>query len=216
MNEYTEQIRRIGEHNDVDSRSNLPVPLHTFSFCEILFYGYLLNRLKSLETVIQANQTAVANLNKVIVQLQDGFKQCVEIAIACQKQTAELLNNNIERYVLNPVIETVVFLCDEINKLKSVADGKAENISDELEISLQLAQDKLAHLDIERITASAVDCFDSARHAVCGYEETSDNNLHGKINKIVTMGIFYRGKVLTPARVKIYRYCENKKLETTN
>ncbi|OHB49694.1 MAG: nucleotide exchange factor GrpE [Planctomycetes bacterium GWF2_41_51] len=197
-----------------NNENNLPTPLNTFSFCEVLFYIYLLNRLKSFEDTAYANCLTITKLNETISQLEKSFTQCLEITCACQKQTAELLNNNIERHALNPAIETVVFLYDEIRQLKSVSEKNAVKLSSEIDISLQLAHDKLAYLGIEKIMPLEGDCFDTAKHTVCGYEETEYPDLHTKINKTITPGILYRGKVITPARVKIYRYSKNS--ETIN
>jgi molecular chaperone GrpE (heat shock protein) len=66
-------------------------------------------------------------------------------------------------------------------------------------------REKLAQLDVQRITPAEGDQLEPKLHAVCGSIETPDEHLHGRIGQLVTPGIVYRGKVLQQARIVLFR-----------
>lgn len=156
-------------------------------------------------------------LEKTVDRLDQGFFECVNTAKSCQEQTAKFLNNELERHALNPAIKVVVVLADELYRLKDAfnqlqSDYKFNTLSQYLEMSRQLADDQLSYLDITRINPSAGQDYDHNAHEICSYTNSPDRGMHGKISSVITPGIIYRGKVLRPARVSVFRHNKTNKI----
>ncbi len=141
---------------------------------------------------------------------------CANIAVRqCQQQMAKLINRDIERFALDPAIETIVTLTDEILQANDVlnefsnnrdSDHNFKDILQQLQLSAEIAQDKLVHLGIERIKPQLEDVVEAQRHDVCSYLCTTDKELHGKVSSVLCEGILYRGIVLKQAKVSVHRY----------
>jgi hypothetical protein len=138
----------------------------------------------------------------------------VAILAACQRDTAGVLNHEIDRHAIHPAVETVVALAEELSHLKDCAsrlpDGSAggdgmDKLRTEIDISCTVAREKLANLDVQMIRPAEKEQLDAKVHSACGYIVTRDGELQGKISKLVTPGIAYRGKVLRQARVTVFR-----------
>jgi molecular chaperone GrpE (heat shock protein) len=108
----------------------------------------------------------------------------------------------------------VVALAEELSHLRDYAsqlshanlDGDGvDKLRAEIDVSCTVAREKLANLDVQRITPAEGEELDAQLHTVYGYTETAGGDLHGRISKLVTPGIAYRGKVLRQARVTVFR-----------
>ncbi|GAI32797.1 unnamed protein product [marine sediment metagenome] len=138
----------------------------------------------------------------------------MNIVQQCQQQTAQLVNHDLERHALNPAIETVVALADEIiradiaKKLTQEFESEValDLLHEKLHSSAEIARDRLTYLDIKKINPSSSDTAEPDKHNVCVAIETNNKSLHGKISSVLTEGIIYRGKILKQAKVSVYRY----------
>lgn len=169
--------------------------------------GVFGQRIRDLEEQLQRLGTIVEQQYR-----RDG--QHVAILAACQRDTAGILNHEVERHALHPAVEAVVALAEELSHLQDCArellDGgvsgdDVDKLRAEIDISCTVAREKLANLDVQRITPAEGEELDARTHAVCGCLETADENLLGKISKLMTPGIAYRDKVLRQARVILFR-----------
>jgi hypothetical protein len=133
---------------------------------------------------------------------------------ACQKETAAILNHEIQRRDLYPAIEALVALATELSHLAGQvqqlpaegADGdKANKLRQESALSCSIASERLAHLNVTMITPGEKENLDPQAHSVCSFVETTDKRLHKRIAQLVTPGILYQDKVLRPARVSVFR-----------
>jgi molecular chaperone GrpE (heat shock protein) len=205
----------------VQKQSNLAC-LDTFAPGSILYQQYIYARLGSLAEQLDKVKETLSGLEKAVGSLEQGLCRCVDAVRQCQQQTAMVLESQLERHALNPAIETVVFLAEEIFRLdktagklanRSADKTKVNRFTDDLRLSSQLAREKLCHLDIEQILPSSGDDLDTDRHIPCSCSDTDDEGLNGKISELITPGIAYRGKVLQKARVAVFR-CSEKRRST--
>ena len=176
----------------------------------VLSRGY-----KLIRRLLRRQHDRFVELAAVVQRQTTGFEQCLNTVRNCQEQTAKISNHEIERHSLNPAIESVVLLANELERLHGLATqmigegracAKVQKLIDDLAVSVQIAQDRLRYLDIEKISPSVNDCFDPKLHTVCSYSDTDDPLRSGCISEMITAGIIYRGKVLRPARVSVFRH----------
>jgi molecular chaperone GrpE (heat shock protein) len=188
--------------------------LTTYASSAVLFYGYVYGQLGVLGRKVHALEEQLDRLGASIEQQGRQHDEHVAILAACQRDTAIVLNHELDRHALHPAVEAVVALAEELSHLNDCAsqlpnvsvDGDGvDRLRAEMDISCSVAREKLANLDVQRITPAEGEQLDPKVHTVCGYVEMVDKNLHGRISKVVTPGIAYRGKVLRPARVLVFR-----------
>jgi len=79
---------------------------------------------------------------------------------ACQAEAAKALNHDLEKHVLHPALEAVVALADELCRAQTCVQqihdagssrGEVERLGSEIDLSCDIAREKLAHLDVQRI-----------------------------------------------------------------
>jgi hypothetical protein len=169
---------------------------------------------KCIARFLKHQKNCMARIESTIQKNAAGFERCVLILKGCQEQVARVLDHEIERHALNPAIETVALLVDEISRLEKLAKEFArqhqpcsdvQQIISEIAISNQIAADRLCHLDIIRIAPSNGEMIDPKSHAITAVTNTEDTHLNGLIDQTLTPGILYRGTVLRTARVKVFK-----------
>ena len=148
----------------------------------------------------------------------DNLERYWQIAADCQKQTAAFANNQFEKNALYPAIETVDSLTRLIDQIHNQTTNMSEaqiqcplfkDITSSIAQAAQVAQAKRQYLDIESIEPDELDDFDPNKHEIIQVVVTNDNSKHKKIKQTLVPGLIYRGKVLRPAKVSVYRYSEN-------
>ena len=185
--------------------------LTTFAPSMVLFIQYLYAQLAALMGQVRDMEDRLDRLGSIVERQYRQYKQDMAMLAACQKDTANVLNREMERHALHPAVEAVVTLAAELSHLQDCAgrllDGgdAADRLRKEIDICCTVAGETLANIDARRIAPSAGEPFDPKEHTVCGYVETSEEGLHGKIGMVVTPGILYRGHVLQQALVTILR-----------
>lgn len=184
---------------------------------QTLSAGSLERRMGSLDPVLKDLLTQTRRLARKVETFDRGYRQCLDIAAKCQEQATQALNHALERHALNPAVETVVALAEELFHLRDIAlqpntddspPGKLQTLADEISLAAQIAREKLDYLDIATITPSRADPIDPKKHSICRCTDTTDKALHGTVSQLVRPGIMYRGEVLRPAAVAVFRYCE--------
>ena len=145
----------------------------------------------------------------------EQIRLAIQTAASCQRATAEVLNRNFERHALNPAVLSVGALAEELLRINQIAQevkGKIsgcpalEPLIEAATIGSQLAQDRLAYLDIEKICPEQGEELDPARHETTSVEDTENPGLHRKVAQLVSPGLIYRGEVLRPAKVSVFRF----------
>lgn len=140
----------------------------------------------------------------------------------CQRKTADLINQKIERHALYPAVKSVNALASVIFELSAEADRLVQLYPENpamptlhhlLSDAERLAHDKQASLDIFVICPTDGDFLDSKRHEIVKAVVTDNAEQHGLIESTVTAGFVYRDEVLRPAKVCIYRFMEIKNQE---
>jgi molecular chaperone GrpE (heat shock protein) len=197
----------------VDSRNSL-TQLATFGPSAVLFYQYLYTQLGALSRQVCDMENRLGRLGTTVERQYRQYEQDVAMLAACQRDTAGALNRQIEKTALHPAVEAVVALAAELSHLQACAEGlpdggtsddAAGKLRQEIEICCTVADETLANINAKRIMPSPGEPLDPKEHAVCGYVETSEEGLLGKIGTVVTPGILYRGNVLRQARVTVLR-----------
>ena len=180
----------------------------------VLLCAHVYGQLGVFGQRVQALEEQLHRLGTIVEQQYRRDGQHVAILAACQRDTAGVLNHEVDRHALHPAVEAVVALAEELLHVQNCAgellDGgvsgdDVDKLRAEIEISCTVAMEKLANLDVQRITPAEGEELDTQLHVVCGYTETADEGLHGRISKLVTPGIAYRGEVLRQARVIVFR-----------
>jgi len=193
------------------------VCLSTFAPSAVLYQQYVYSQLNSLNQNFQELRIQIQHLNEIVQHQGQHCDQYVTIVANCQRDTAKVLNQELERHVLKPAVEAIVTLADELFHLDelvkhlcqgAVGSDELEKLGQDVHISNQIARDKMACLDIERITPSKGDNFMPQKHSISAHAETSDKALHGKVKQTITPGIVCRSKVLRQARVSVFLYVQ--------
>ena len=206
--------------NRPDANQTALACLTTYAPSAVLFEGYVYRQLKVLDKSIHELEKRLDRLDANIEQQYHRHGEYMSILAACQRDTASVLNREIDRHALHPAIETVVALSEELSHLKDYVSQmpngspdheNIEKIGGEIDLSCTVAQERLANLDVQIITADRGQELDARVHSACGSIVTVDRDLQGKISKLVTPGIAYRGKVLRQARVTVFRMKTSKK-----
>lgn len=170
---------------------------------------------KLVGRLLRRQHDRFGELTAAVQRQTTGFDQCLNTVRNCQEQTAKVLNHELDRHALTPAIESVVLLANELERICGLAaqligDGRAcapvQRLIDDVAVSGQIAKDRLRYLDIETVSPSVNDSFDPKLHTVCIYSDTDDPLRSGCISEVITAGIIYRGKVLRPARVSVFRH----------
>lgn len=150
------------------------------------------------------------------------LEACLDTVADCQRKTADLINQKIERHALYPAVKSVNALASLIFDLTAEADRlvqlEPENpalstLHRLLNDAARLAHDKQASLDMVAICPAEGDSLDSKRHEIVKAVVTDDTERHGDIESTVTAGFVYRGEVIRPAKVCVYRFMETKHQE---
>ena len=175
-----------------------------------LLSKYTVRQFRALRTRFDALDVHLGRLDATVANQTKGFEACIDTVSKCQDQTAKMLNSQLERHALNPAIEAVVALAEELAglKTKSITAEPNSRLTEEINIAAAIASEKLAYLDIEKISPGEFTCLIPHHHEVCGAQQTDNPQLHGKISMLLSCGIIYRGKVLKPAKVSVYRYTD--------
>lgn len=188
--------------------------LTTYAPGVVLFCGQVYGQLGEFGRRVQALEERFDQFRALVEQQYRRDGEHMALLAACQQDTARVVNHELERHALHPAVEAVVALAEELSHLKDRASQLPDTGDDrdamnklraEIDISCSVAREKLAQLDVQRITPAEGGELDARTHAVCGCVETADGNLVGQISKLVTPGIIYRGKVLRQARVTVFR-----------
>jgi len=189
--------------------------LHTFFAALVLFLQFVYGQLDKLGRRVHQLENRLDRLGATVERQR---RQCDEhfiLLAACQQDTAKALNREIEQHALHPAIKAVGALAEELSRLEVCAirllgdgtdGGQAGELRNEIEISCGVAREKLAALDVQMITPAEGAELDAKHYEVCGSIQTADQDRHGRIGKLVTPGITYRGKVLRQARVLVFRF----------
>jgi molecular chaperone GrpE (heat shock protein) len=189
----------------------------------LFFNGYLVRRSKYFKKVLKEIRRQLQHQSDNIAQQWCQLQEYGKAVECCRQETAKILNHELERHALNPAIETVVQLYDEIISLKNLAGRLKHEAKDcpsivpflrSLQISADIAEDKLAYLGIERLTPAEGDELDPLKHNACHAVQTNSKELHGKVSQLLSPGLIYRSKVLRQARVSVFRYSNDKNIET--
>jgi len=180
----------------------------------VLFLGYVYSQLSRLDQRMQALEKHFSHIGAMVDRQNRRDEQHVTVLAACQRDTAKALDRALERHALHPAIEAAAALAEELSRLQDSASQRDEGgaggdevdeLGAQIEISCTVARERLANLDVQRIAPAERAKLDAQMHMVCGYVETADENLHGRISRLLTPGIAYRGKVLRQARVTVFR-----------
>ena len=192
--------------------------LHKVLKCQKKLHMRLLERIQSGQDQYSEYADQCLKLAKQYEELEKQQQREIQTVRACQQETSQILNNELERHALNPAIEALVEVEREVVRLhRKVLDIKKESgicptwreYAKELEITVSIVQDKLDCLDIQIINPQQGEVFDPDKHELCDRQKTQDVELTGKIHSVSTTGIWYRSKLLKRARVVVY-YGENK------
>lgn len=200
---------------------------HSNSISDDLFENLFLNEciisatLEKILTTCQANDiktderhNQILNLIKLYENEIDSRKKYIEITAECQRTTAECANNQIERLMLNPAIETIFLLSTTLRQLHEQSQDLLRNqdfcpliksIINSIAEASKIAQSKCQYLGIEEISPVEFDDFNPHEHEIKQSVETNDDNKHKKIKQTLKPGTKYRGKILHQAMVSVYR-----------
>jgi len=180
--------------------------------------------LDEIRKLCESNNSEFANLSEYLSKLpilQDmecKLEEYLKLVATCQKETAGLANNQLERYLLYPAIEAVAELAEQIQQLLEEITSLPETerfcpfvrpIIGLVRQAAQIADDERKRLDINTIKPKELDDLDVDKHDVKQAINTSDNTKHRKIERTLVPGLIYRGKVLRQAKVSVYRHNPN-------
>ena len=142
------------------------------------------------------------------------LKSCLEVTAECQQRTSAIANSHLERHALEPAIKAVDAVTTLIKQIArhdvSTSDRSCctchESLQQQLCQAAAVAQEKCDSLEIESICPASGDEFDSHRHTISNVVVTADPQMHRKVHDTLMAGLCYRGKILKPATVSVYRF----------
>ena len=154
-------------------------------------------------------------------QEKSELKACFNTAANCQKQTADLANQTLQRHALHPAILTVDMLAGLMQQMAKDAEvlikdhqlsessiSFARSVTD----AARIAESKVAQLEIQTICPKEIDDLNSNLHEIVKAVSTDDPDKNRKVAETITAGISYRGKTLRMAKVAVYRFDAQKKV----
>ncbi len=207
------------------SQTSLACPA-TYAPSMVLFQQFIYGQLDMLGRRVHDLEKHLDRLAPIVEQQYRRCDDYLAILAACQRDTSNALNHELERRAIHPAIEAVVALAEELARARDCVRDCAGGVDNEspgaagigggagsgmdlvrpvLDISCGIAQEKLANLNVEMIAPAKGDALDAMQHTVCGCVDTPDESLCQKISSLVTAGFAYGGKVLRPARVIVFR-----------
>ena len=145
------------------------------------------------------------------------LERCFDTVGDCQRQTADLANQAIERHALHPSILAVDLLVDTLCQLAQQAEALGNSQPRDPQVmsllasilsAAEIAESKKASLDIQSIQPAEMDKPDKDMHKIVSAVDTDDQSKHKKIHQTLSVGLIYRGKVLREAKVSVYRFSE--------
>lgn len=166
------------------------------------------------EQLVRQNKLLVKDL-KARRQDQADLKACFKTTADCQKQTAELANQSLERHALHPAILTIDLLAGLIRQMAQDAGAlmKDHQLTDSVTPlthsivdAARIAKSKLSQLEIQMIEPGELDDLDSNLHEIANAVATDDPDKNRKVSQTLTAGLSYRGKTLRMAKVQVYRF----------
>lgn len=172
----------------------------------------------SMHTQLSRQNRLLSKVLKARDEDLAALKNCFYTVADCQKQTAELANQFIERHALHPAILTVDLLANLISQIAHQADALINNqdISPSLTTLMPLildaakiADSKKAQLEIQVVSPVDGDDLDSSLHEIVQVIATDDESKNKKVHSTIVAGAAYRGKILRPARISVYRFSGN-------
>jgi len=214
QNSDSAEPARDDRGGSADARRTSLACLTTYAPGVVFLCGHVYGQLGVLGQKVQDLEGRLDRLATAVEQQYRRDGEHMAILAACQRDTANVLSHRLERQDLYPAVEAVVALAAELHHLQDYAkqflnasgggDG-TDVLRQEIDIGCTVAVERLAHIDVRMLAPCAGEELDPREHASCGYVETMDEGLCGKISKLVTPGIAYRGKVLRQARVTVFR-----------
>jgi len=169
----------------------------------------------SMHTQLSRQNRLLSKVLKARDEDLAALENCFCTVADCQKQTAELANQFIERHALHPAILTVDLLANLISQIARQADALINNqdISPSLATLMPLISDaakiadsKKAQLEIQAVSPVDGDDLDSSLHEIVQAIATDDESKNKKTHDTITAGVVYRGKILRPAKISVYRF----------
>ena len=168
----------------------------------------------SNEVNAQERHNQFLNLINSHLAENNSLKNYINIIAECQKKTAELANNQFERLMLNPAIETIFMLCLTLKQLCEQAQHLSGDegfcqLANSITETLKLAESKAQYLGIEEIAPLELDDFNSNEHEIKQTVETDDEVKHKKIKQTLKPGIKSHERIFRPAIVAVYRFIKH-------
>lgn len=143
------------------------------------------------------------------------LERCFDTVSDCQKQTADLANQALERHLLYPSILAVDLLSSTLHQLTQQAEvvsqcfllnSQVMSLAESIANASEIAESKKAALDMQSIQPSELDELDKDMHTIISVVDTDDRSKHKKIHSTLSAGLLYHGKVLREAKVSVYRF----------
>lgn len=107
------------------------------------------------------------------------------------------------RAAQTPLVRGLIKSCDDLERLRAVAEGSAEDLSMVHESLLDL----LARNGVEAIAVERGEPFDSRLHSASGVEPTEDEQLDRTVAEVGRSGFRWEsGEVIRVAEVRAYRF----------
>jgi molecular chaperone GrpE (heat shock protein) len=156
---------------------------------------------------------AISEKEKDIADMQRYF----EITSECQKKTAELVNQNLERHLLYPAVLTVDILADTIRSIaqqtESLALPEQDNapmaeLIEAVRHAVRLVELKKDQLGMKEIRPHELEELDKERHQIVKAVLTEEPDRHKRICQTITSGLVYHDKILRQAKVTVYRFAK--------
>ena len=180
---------------------------------------------KKVNRLLKYCKDKLQQLSETVEKLNGGYQQCFKALKTCQDQTEKVLQHTLEKHALEPAINTVVDLADELFRLDSIAqkllkesgcNNELKTLANELQTSAIIAREKQSYLDIEILTPARGSQLDNSLHNICGYANVRDKTLHGRICKLIKPGVKYRGNILRQPKISVFRYTESENNKNQN
>jgi len=206
--------KRDDRSGPADGQQTSLARLTTYAPSVVLLCGYLYGRMTDLAQKVHEQQSRLDRLGLVVERQYRRDEEHLAILAACQRDTASVVNRELQQQALYPAVEAVAALAAELLYLQDSAkqlvnaEGGADSIEklrQQIVIGGVVATERLAHIDARMIAPRPREQLDPREHVLRGSVETGDADLHGKISQCVTTGLVYRGKVLCQARVIVFR-----------
>lgn len=167
-----------------------------------------------LEHVIQTLEHVSEQVEQLAKQFEERFLYDEKQEKIMDQMHAELQNyrNDLYASLIKPILIDIIEVVDNIRKAGITYAAKGKEQAEAAFVITDFIEDLhyiLSNYGVDIYKATAGEPFIPVRQRILSTIATNNLELNGKVSESMGFGYFYKGKVLWPEKVTVYKYQSN-------